>query len=80
MLKDCFDLLDIDLLFNFFPNLMINFEKLSAHLEYSKEEDLVVCVKSAYKNKSYYKKFICFYNMQKIKLFIKEILKTCKRF
>ena len=66
--QDCFDWLEKDLLFNFFPNWMINFEKQNTHLEYSKEEDLVVCVKNAYKNKPYYKKFICFYNMVKIKL------------
>lgn len=75
--QNCVDWLEKDLLFNFFPFWMINFEKQNKSFLYSQEENLIECIKQTYKNKVYYKEFLRFYKIIKIKSFIKSMMKIC---
>lgn len=68
--KQMYNWLEKDLLFNFFPVWIYNYEKQDKSLDYSKEEDLKRCVFNAYKNKKYfilfYIKYICLKIKRKI--------------
>lgn len=72
--QNCFDWLEKDLLFNFFPYWMVQFTLQNKHLDYSKSEDLVQCVKTSYKSKSYYTQFIRFYRFYFLKIIVKKII------
>ena len=71
----CYDFLEKDLLFNFFPFWMYNWQRQNNRLEYSKEENLVESVMNAYKGKPYYNKFRRFYAFFRIKMGVKNVLK-----
>lgn len=71
----CYDFLEKDLLFHFFPAWMYNWQKQNNSLEYSKEENLVESVMTACKDKSYYNKFRCFYSFFKIKMAVRNMKK-----
>lgn len=72
--KACFDWLEKDLLLNFFPYWMVQYKLQNNQLEYSKSEDLIQCVKEAYKSKPYYKKFLRLYIFTFLKIYVKKIL------
>lgn len=73
--KACFDWLEKDLLLNFFPYWMVQYKLQNNQLEYSKSEDLIQCVKEAYKSKPYYKKFLRLYIFTFLKIYVKKILR-----
>ncbi|MBQ7453386.1 MAG: glycosyltransferase family 2 protein [Clostridia bacterium] len=80
--QECFSWLEKDLLFSFFPYWMIQFKLKNKHLVYSKSENLIKSIFTAYKKKPYYKEFRSFYGKlyfnevvkPKLKHFIKKIL------
>ena len=72
--RACFDWLEKDLLFNFFPYWMVKYKLQDKQLDYSKSEDLIQCVKEAYKSKPYYKKFLRLYIFTFLKIYVKKIL------
>lgn len=72
--KACFDWLEKDLLLNFFPYWMVQYKLQDKQLDYSKSEDLIQCVKEAYKSKPYYKKFLRLYIFTFLKIYVKKIL------
>lgn len=72
--RACFDWLEKDLLLNFFPYWMVQYKLQDKQLDYSKSEDLIQCVKEAYKSKPYYKKFLRLYIFTFLKIYVKNIL------
>lgn len=72
--RACFDWLEKDLLLNFFPYWMVQYKLQDKQLDYSKSEDLIQCVKEAYKSKPYYKKFLRLYIFTFLKIYVKKIL------
>ena len=72
--RACFDWLEKDLLFNFFPYWMVQYKLQDKQLDYSKSEDLIQCVKESYKSKPYYKKFLRLYIFTFLKIYVKNIL------
>lgn len=77
--KECYDDLEKDLLFNFFPYWLYQFEIQNKQLVYSDKEDLLALVLSAYKDKEYYKEFLGKYNLLKLKEKIKRLVKPILR-
>ena len=73
--QTCIDWLEKDLLFNFFPYWMVKYKLQDKQLDYSKSEDLIQCVKEAYKSKPYYKKFLRLYIFTFLKIYVKKILR-----
>ncbi|MCM1321746.1 MAG: glycosyltransferase [Bacteroides sp.] len=73
--QSCYDFLEKDLLFNFFPLWMYNWQRQNNSFEYSKEENLVASIMNAYNGKPYYNKFRRFYRFFRIKMTVKNILK-----
>lgn len=70
----CFDWLEKDLLFNFFPYWMTQFTLQNKQLDYSKSEDLNQCIRDTYKEKPYYTKFLWFYRFYFFKIIVTRIL------
>lgn len=73
------DFLEKDLLFNFFPDWIIQWEMNNNGLQYSETEDLKKLVFNQYKNKPYWNDFQKMYNKRlfkcKSKSYVKKILR-----
>jgi abequosyltransferase len=74
--KETKEFLEKDLLINFFPVWCAKWKLQNTKLQYSKSEDLNMCIYQKYHNKSYWNEYQKKYKYIYFKLKIKDIIKT----
>lgn len=74
--KDDRDFLEKDLLLNFFPDWIIQWEMNNQKLQYSESENLLQTVYDHYKNKPYWNEYLKIHKRRKLQLKIKNFAKN----